>query len=91
MPLLQKNHLRYSLGHVTGFVQIGAAGQRRLRCIQAQVVIKAMLFVTAMYLILEAINYYYYFIIVQSKPDEIHSNTYLSKHYFPIRLFIFQE
>ena len=60
MSPLHKNHLRYSLGHVTGFVQIGAAVQRRLRRIQAQVVIKATLFMIAMYLILEAINYYYY-------------------------------
>ena len=62
MSQLHKNHLRYSLGHVTGFVQTGAAAQRRLDSIQAQVVIKATLFVTAMYLILEAINYYYYYL-----------------------------
>ena len=31
MSLLNQIHLRYSLGHVTGFVQIGAAVQRRLR------------------------------------------------------------
>ena len=63
MSLLNQNHLRYSLGHVTGFVHIGAGavGQGRLRCIQAQVVIKATLFPTAMYFILEAINYYYYY------------------------------
>ena len=41
--LLNQNLLRYSLGHVTGFVQIGAAAQRRLRRIEAQVVIKATL------------------------------------------------
>ena len=34
--------------------------QKRLRSIKAQVVIKATLFLTVMYLILEAINYYYY-------------------------------
>ena len=63
MSLLPKNHLRCSLGHVTGFVQIGAAVQRRLRRIQAQVVIKATLFLIAMYLILEAIreDFKYYF------------------------------
>ena len=60
MSLLNQNHLRYSLGHVTGFVHIGAVVQGRLRRIQAQVVIKATLFLTAMYFILEAINYYYY-------------------------------
>ena len=60
MSPLNQNHLRYSLGHVTGFVHIGAVVQGRLRHIQAQVVIKATLFPTAMYFILEAINYYYY-------------------------------
>ena len=35
--------------------------QKRLRSIKAQVVIKATLFLTVMYLILEAINYYYYY------------------------------
>ena len=65
MSLLPKNHLRCSLGHVTGFVQIGAAVQRRLRRIQAQVVIKATLFPIAMYLILEAINYYYYYDVLR--------------------------
>ena len=35
---------------------------KRLRSIKAQVVIKATLFLTVMYLILEAINYYYYYI-----------------------------
>ena len=60
MSPLNGNHLRYSLGHVTGFVHIGAVVQGRLRHIQAQVVIKATLFPTAMYFILEAINYYYY-------------------------------
>ena len=61
MSPLDQNHLRYSLGHVTGFVHIGAVVQGRLRRIQAQVVIKATLFLTAMYFILEAINYYYYY------------------------------
>ena len=35
--------------------------QKRLRSIKAQVVIKATLFLTVMYLILETINYYYYY------------------------------
>ena len=35
---------------------------KRLRSIKAQVVIKATLFLTVMYLILEAINYYYYYL-----------------------------
>ena len=34
----------------------------QLRSIKAQVVIKATLFLTVMYLILEAINYYYYYL-----------------------------
>ena len=59
MSLLHKNHLRYSLGDVTIFVQIGATVPRRLRSIQAQVVIKATLFLIAMYFRLEAINCYY--------------------------------
>ena len=41
-----------------GQAQIGVFLQRRLRHIQAQVVIKATLFLTAMYFILKAINYY---------------------------------
>ena len=42
-----------------GQAQIGVLVQRRLRHIQAQVVIKVTLFLTAVYFILEAINYYY--------------------------------
>ena len=44
--------------------KLGPRYKEGLDVFQAQVVIKATLFLTAMYLILEAINYYYYFIVV---------------------------
>ena len=52
--------MRCVLGQGTTRNQTGAVDQKRLRSIKAQVVIKATLFLTVMYLILEAINYYYY-------------------------------
>ena len=58
MSPLDQNHLRYSLGHVTGFVHIGAVVQGRLRRISSSSCDKSDAVSNSYVLLLEAINYY---------------------------------
>ena len=58
MSPLDQNHLRYSLGHVTGFVHIGAVTQGRLRRISSSSCDKSDAVSNSYVLLLEAINYY---------------------------------
>ena len=53
-----QNHLQYSLGHVTGFVHIGAVVQGRLRRISSSSCDKSDAVSNSYVLLLEAINYY---------------------------------
>ena len=55
---LNQNHLWYSLGHITGFVHIGAVTQGRLRRISSSSCDKSDAVSNSYVLLLEAINYY---------------------------------